>query len=1270
MWQCLKSRDVGNKQASRPNAGVGLIEIALFVMASGLVLASAAPLYHVYTNHKRLEVTNTSLAQAQQALNTYLRIHGNLPCPSPRNLAPDTVNYVHPTTVKFGTAVDCTSPPGGGPGADGTAETPGALPSTKVRIGSVPTRSLGLPDEIMVDGFGHRLVYAVTEDYTQAVAPAGLGAGTITLQDSATSPHEATNGKVVYLLVAPGEDNRGAYNMAGNLLEACGTGNNCDETATFHEGAKRLSNPKFTSAIAFLAGTTAVNGVCGSASSATPVALAPTTNLCNPGTASSVPSGLGPWSWTCLGQNGGTTSPTCSATPLFTPVNGTCGSASSATPVASVPTINLCSAGTASAVGGTGTPNWNWTCAGLNGGAPSPLCAAVQIPVAVNGTCGIASSATPVAIPPTINLCSAGAASSVPSGPGPWSWTCLGSGFGATNSPVCSAVQVPLAVNGTCGSASSATPVATIPTINLCTAGTASTINGTGTPNWNWTCAGINGGTPSPVCSAVQTPPVPIAGSCGPANSTPTTSMPSGPTLCSTGTATAVTGTGPWFWTCSGLNGGGPSPSCQASYLNACTTTPFDGDLEILVDGSGSIAGDFNAEKTFLKNFVATLNLKPTSHIALIEFGSQRNSSLNFNISGLLNNNNNSGAGQKEVRRDLSDYNWIKPILTNPGDPNYAQLMTNAVFSTYPSPVKDAILSKSVTYTSATLPNFNTMVNGLLNAGSMTDLYGGLLAATDQVRTMSANPNKVILLITDGAETVFAYNSMTDTTADRLHYAAVARAAEALGIRVIAVGVQDSSYNPWELHDATINQKGLNFFEATGATTLAAVQSALTDTLCAIPGSTAGKYKKISAGGSPSGGTTCAITYDGDAKCWGDNGRGALGNGDNTYTTTSIPQNVVRNTSGPVPMAASAFWTDISVGGGENGGFACGLMSDGSAWCWGNNTYNQLGCHESLTPNHPKYCTTPGNGPDVFNVPQRVSTPLLPGNDTSWTSISAGNGQYGHACGRTIDGHGWCWGVNLAGQLGDGTTTSRAFPVMVTSIDSNTSSPFDNDLHPWDDIQAGGGPNMGATCGVMDYGQGLCWGNKIGAAGIIKSPALVTGVLFQTISTGTGITACGLGRSGTPQAGLIYCWGDNGAGELGLGSTYTAIPSPQLVPLPPGETAWTAISNGNAGFATVCGLTSDGKAWCWGLNNYGQFGNSQYTTPVLYTPQPAGEGNPSAPLGLSWKDISVGGGGDGFVCGLASDNTAWCWGSNGAGQIGNGLPIVPNTSVLSPYQIP
>ena len=120
--------------------------------------------------------------------------------------------------------------------------------------------------------------------------------------------------------------------------------------------------------------------------------------------------------------------------------------------------------------------------------------------------------------------------------------------------PQCNVSGPCTATNGSCGTADGV-PSPTAPTTNLCADG--STPNVTGTGPWNWTCSGTGGGSDA-LCSA----PASVNGQCGTAHGTPTATSPS-TGLCAAGTESAVSGTGPWTWTCNGL-GGGTNESCAA----------------------------------------------------------------------------------------------------------------------------------------------------------------------------------------------------------------------------------------------------------------------------------------------------------------------------------------------------------------------------------------------------------------------------------------------------------------------------------------------------------------------------------------------------------------------------------------------------------------------------------------------------------------------------------------------------------------------------------
>jgi len=399
---------------------------------------------------------------------------------------------------------------------------------------------------------------------------------------------------------ASGSSNNTAFPAQGSSVYwACSGSNGGSSVAC---SASRSSAP------------TPVNGVCGSSNGAN-LSSAPTTNLCSSGTATIV-LGTGPWTWSCSGSNGGSTA-SCSANLIIngscgsangktyaynvtgygsdtqcsvgsssntafpsqggstswtcsgsnggstascsasrsnapTPVNGTCGSSNGAN-LSSAPTTNLCSVGSASAVSGTGP--WSWTCSGSNGGSTAS-CSANLI---INGSCGSSNGAN-LSSAPTTNLCSVGSASAV-SGTGPWSWTCSGQNTGTTAS--CSANLI---INGLCGSANGKTYAYNVTGYGSDTQCSVGSSSNTAFPaqggSTSWTCSGSNGGTTAN-CSASRNTQVLVNGVCGVANGT---TVPTAPTtnLCSSGTATAVLGTGPWSWTCSGSDGGSTA-SCNAS---------------------------------------------------------------------------------------------------------------------------------------------------------------------------------------------------------------------------------------------------------------------------------------------------------------------------------------------------------------------------------------------------------------------------------------------------------------------------------------------------------------------------------------------------------------------------------------------------------------------------------------------------------------------------------------------------------------------------------
>jgi len=237
---------------------------------------------------------------------------------------------------------------------------------------------------------------------------------------------------------------------------------------------------------------------------------------------------------------------------------------------------------------------------------------------------------------------------------------------------------------------------------------------------------------------------------------------------------------------------------------------------------------------------------------------------------------------------------------------------------------------------------------------------------------------------------------------------------------------------------------------------------------------------------------------------------------------------------------------------------------------------------------------------------------------SGWASLTAGAT---HTCGLTSDGIAYCWGDNDQGELGDGTRIRRFTKVAVAGGFAFTS------------LTAGDG----STCGLTSDGAAYCWGrDSIGELGDGSNfnggtPVPVAGGHAFTSLTSGGWHTCGL-----TSAGSAYCWGDNAHGELGDG-TNTNRGTPVAVA---GGLKFVSVT---AGISHTCGLTTGGLTYCWGWNYFGQLGDGSTTdhdAPVIV----AGE--------VAFVSLTAGGGN--HTCGLTSRGTAYCWGENSFGQVGDG----------------
>ena len=147
---------------------------------------------------------------------------------------------------------------------------------------------------------------------------------------------------------------------------------------------------------------------------------------------------------------------------------------------------------------------------------------------------------------------------------------------------------------------------------------------------------------------------------------------------------------------------------------------------------------------------------------------------------------------------------------------------------------------------------------------------------------------------------------------------------------------------------------------------------------------------------------------------------------------------------------------------------------------------------------------------------------------------------------------------------------------------------------------------------------------------------------------------------GVASDGKAYCWGLNSSGQLGNGNT-TASNVPVAVSTS-GALSGKLIASIEAGGSHTCAVTTDNLAYCWGSNAFGQFGNGATGT-TSNVPVAVSTGG-----ALSGKTIVSISAGIEHTCAIASDNNAYCWGNGGSGRLGYGsstasaVPVAVTTS--------
>jgi alpha-tubulin suppressor-like RCC1 family protein len=396
---------------------------------------------------------------------------------------------------------------------------------------------------------------------------------------------------------------------------------------------------------------------------------------------------------------------------------------------------------------------------------------------------------------------------------------------------------------------------------------------------------------------------------------------------------------------------------------------------------------------------------------------------------------------------------------------------------------------------------------------------------------------------------------------------AIARDADGTAISGVQVSWTTANENV-----ATVDMTGLVTGVATGITMIWATGGGAAGSTRVTVGTPDNPFARIAFSSIHTvGNYACGLeAQTGLAYCWGDNHAGALGIGE------------VDGSDTPVLVTGTRRFRSLSVGFYGNCAVEAGT---GLAYCWGFNRFGDLGDDTFTTRWVPTlvqsggvrftsisasgelscgvaaetglgYCWgREGRIGDGTLVRRSVPTLVESGGATlRFTSISVG----GHACGVEAEtGHGYCWGPNESGQLGDGTTIDRLVPTLVAGGRLRFSS-----ISPGD----------AATCGVeAETGSAYCWGsNAVGQLGdgtttARLEPAIAGSALRLATVSSRGDMVCGIEE----QTGVAHCWGRGYTGGA------------RLVP--------TMVGNDRVRFSSIsvgggaCAVEAQtGRGYCWG----------------------------------------------------------------------------------------
>ena len=405
----------------------------------------------------------------------------------------------------------------------------------------------------------------------------------------------------------------------------------------------------------------------------------------------------------------------------------------------------------------------------------------------------------------------------------------------------------------------------------------------------------------------------------------------------------------------------------------------------------------------------------------------------------------------------------------------------------------------------------------------------------------------------------------------------------------------------------------------------------------------------------------CALSVSGSSFCWGDNSSNQVSSGgsiQNLRVPTAIPN-------------------AVGIDAGSN--FLCAMLSDGSIKCQGDNSKGQSGTvTSSAQPIGPHYpsgftrvatggettCTIDRSAPELFAGNLRCWGELIPigVEDTLFTDVAVGNVS---ACAVNVDGAVRCWGSNSAGQLGDGSNRSATTPTVVSGFG----------LYKAKNIAAG----YRHFCASTTDGLVFCWGDdsrqQLGYAPDSSNGDSKVAIAVAGIGNALNVSAGLYHSCALLTDGSVQCWGDNSKKQI-LNNSTTRVGTSQV-------TQTGVVTKVASGGYVNCFLLADASVNCIGDNTelqapgslagtftdvavglnsvcltkasgnrvacFGSNTNTKLGRTGLKSATPSDVGTLSAEtIYQGFRVIAVG---DEHACTIGENTFLYCWGLNTSGQL-------------------